>query len=113
MTRPTIARLTFLPDRDQTFTDHRGITHEALTTNHQTGVVSLCGRLKDPTIFVDKTRSQLRAFVSPRPAEGVDCMTCLVARVRLDTLISVAPLAGTIYAPDGMTAIDIRITSWR
>ncbi len=103
MTRATIAGFTFLPDHDQAFADRQGITHEGLTTNHRIGVVSLCGRIRDPILVEDKTLSTLRAFASVRSPEGVDCMACLVARVRLDVMIG--------EAPGGLVMIDLRITS--
>jgi hypothetical protein len=113
MTRVTIAGLTFLLDRDQAFADARGITHEGLTTNHRIGVVSLCGRVRDPVPVEDKTLLQLRAYASARSPEGVDCMTCLVARVRLDVAIEETPPPMRGPAPDGLVAIDLRIASWR
>lgn len=108
MIHTTIMGLTFLlPDCDESFVDCKGITHEGLTTNHRIGVVSLCGRLRDPVRVVDKTLTRLRAYASARPPEGVDCMTCLVARVRLDAMIDEARVQMAVH--DGQVAIDLRI----
>lgn len=111
MMRTTITGLTFLPRRDEAFTDPRGITHEALTTNHWVGVVALCGRLRDPAVIVEnKTLMKVRAYASVRSPEGVDCMSCLVARAHLDSLVDEEPRDPD--QPDGMITIDLRITSW-
>lgn len=110
MTRATLAGLTFLPRRDEAFTDPRGITHEALTTGHRIGVVALCGRLRDPVIVEDKTLDKVRAYASVRSPEGVDCMSCLVARTHLDRLVDKEPRDPS--EPDGMITIDLRVRSW-
>src|SRR5678816_4358713 len=68
---------------DPTFVDTGGVTHETLSTD-QMGDVSLCGRLRQPS----KTkRDRLRAFARSLAPEGVDCMSCLVNRARLDGMI--------------------------
>ncbi len=98
-----------LPDLVRTFTDTRGVTHEALNPihNHRIGVVALCGKLQSPALVEDKTLKQLSMFAWPQAQEGVDCMTCLIARIRVDE-ISV-PDEGPMIR---MNQIDVSV-SWK
>jgi hypothetical protein len=91
------------------FTDSRRITHEALSTYHRIGILSLCGRLRDPKIE-DKTIDRLRAYASPNAPAGVDCMTCLVNRAQLDAMIARRDVMADPAVP--MVQIELRIASW-
>lgn len=93
----------------RTFVDPRGVTHEALSTYHWVGILSLCGQLRNPTKVEDKTINTLRAYASPAAPENVDCMSCLVNRARLDAMIA----CGEMNPMMPMVQIDLRITSWR
>lgn len=91
-----------------TFLDARGVTHEALDLAYRGGEISFCGQLREPWSGVGKETAQLRAFARREPPKGVDCMTCLIRRVRVDRL-----------AHDGIPGyrgprfeLLIRITSW-
>lgn len=66
------------------FVDSQGVTHEALGTD-RIGDVSLCGRPCQPSKA--KYERALRAFANTLAPEGVDCMSCLVNRARLDGMI--------------------------
>lgn len=96
-----------LPEHARTFADPDGVTHEAIDTNHRIGTLSLCGRLREPALIVDKTLDQVRGFASPEAPEGVDCMTCLVRRVRLDVMIAEEYAGTEIIYP--MIQLDLRI----
>ncbi len=76
-----------LPGHDRIFVDRSGVTHEALDTNHPMGTISLCGLLREPVKTENKKIDWLRAYASPSPPKGVDCMACLVRRARLDAMV--------------------------
>lgn len=96
-----------LPGHARTFVDSNGVAHEAIHTNHRIGTLSLCGRLREPALIVDKTLDQVRGFASPEAPEGVDCMTCLVRRVKLDVMITEEYEGSGVIYP--MVQLDIRI----
>lgn len=97
-----------LPGHDRTFFDARGVTHEALDTHHRIGIISLCGLLRNPVLIEDKTIGWLRAYASPSPPERVDCMACLVRRVRLDAMIDDARRETRVAYP--MIELDVVVT---
>jgi hypothetical protein len=86
MIRPLVQSVSPPPNAfDPTFVDAGGVTHETLSTDRD-GDVSLCGRFRQPS----KNRCDdltLRAFAWSLAPEGVDCMSCLVNRARLDSMI--------------------------
>ena len=96
-----------LPDHARTFVDSNGVAHEAIHTNHRIGTLSLCGRLREPALIVDKMLDQVRGFASPEAPEGVDCMTCLVRRAKLDAMIAEERWIGIMYPMK--VPIDLRI----
>lgn len=96
---------------EPTFVDSKGVTHEALDTDHRIGVVSLCGQLQDPVFGVDKTLVKLRAYAYFSAPESVDCMVCLIRRVRLNAMIENMPSRGMTETRLTIE-LDIRITSW-
>lgn len=98
-----------LPKHVRTFVVSEDVTHEAINTNHWIGTLALCGRLRDLVLIEDKTLRQIRAFASPEAPEGVDCMTCLVRRVRLDAMVADVYEATGIYS---MIEFDLGIMSW-
>lgn len=71
---------------DPTFVDAKGVTHETLGTDWR-GDVSMCGQPRGPSGALHEI---LRAFARSLAPEGVDCMSCLVQRARLD---------GTVVGP--------------
>lgn len=98
-----------MPGRDRTFVDPARISHEAVDTYHRTSIVSLCGQLHDPTKIVYKTIDTLQAYATSDAPVGVDCMTCLVNRARLDAMIA-RDVATDPVVP--MVQIELRIVSW-
>lgn len=108
--RPLVQSVSPPPNSlDPTFIDTRGVTHEALSTD-RVGDVSLCGQLRWPSKNNHENLKRLhalRAFASPEAPEGVDCMTCLVRRVRLDVMIAEEYAGTEIIYP--MIQLDLRI----
>lgn len=115
-------RVTCLQDKNmaddptqRTFASPNGVTHEALlatlTPPHPSiDALSLCGIIRTPPIVIDKTIDKLRVLAGATAAEGVDCMTCIVTRVRIDNMMQgVPPGLGPNYP---LIELDVRITSW-
>lgn len=103
-----------LPGHDlnlRTFVDPRGVTHEALSTYQHCGVVSFCGQLRSPMKTGDVMIGTLRAYAHLNAPQGVDCMSCLVGRARLDAMIARGDATADPAVP--MVQIELRITSWR
>ncbi len=94
---------------DSTFKDLRGVTHEAIRpVNPVIGDVSLCGLLRKPPIFEYKSIRVLRGLTSLRPPDGVDCMTCLVQRTKLDRMVE----QDLLGARGASVELELRIKSW-
>lgn len=67
-----------------TFVDAQGVTHETLSTDWDREA-SLCGKFR----WSPRTRLEtLRAFARSLAPEGVNCMSCLVRRARLDGMVA-------------------------
>lgn len=96
-----------IPKGNTSFKDGLGITHEALRS--ALGDISLCGRLRGPLIFENKTLKYIRVQAQPRPPADVDCMACLVGRTRLDHMVEET----YHHQPVGtLIELELRITSW-
>lgn len=98
-----------LPDPTRTFVDFVGLTHDALETNHRIGTLSLCGQPRCP-IPVKEPPSQIQAFANTEAPEGVDCMTCLTRRARLDVEIARERAIGVVIG--ATIELNLAITSW-
>lgn len=92
----------------RTFVDDLGVTHEVVHVQHAIGDVSLCGKLREPCPLGGKVPSQVRGHASSRSPRDVDCMTCLVSRVRLDAMVAADPRQPRGYP----IQLDIRIVPW-
>lgn len=94
---------------EHTFADLGGVTHEAMSAYHPVGTVSLCGRLRHPIQVKDKTLDRLRVRALRSSPGGVDCMSCLVARTRLEAMIErEAPSSQDPHTIE----LDIGVASW-
>lgn len=101
-------------ESERTFAGPNGVTHEALlatlTPHPSIDALSLCGVVRTPPIVIDKTIDKLRVLAGATAAEGVDCMTCIVTRVRIDSMMEDAPPGLDPNYP--LITLDVRITSW-
>lgn len=97
-----------LPDRNETFVDATGVTHEALDTD-RIGPVSMCGRLRDPLHVPQRAvTGKAHAYARAIAPDGVDCMTCLVNRAGLDAMVSEGSAARTLTGR--WVSIDLWVT---
>lgn len=98
---------------EASFEDSCGVTHEKTSPIKPViGHVSLCGRRFNTTIIENKIPAihiptVLRVLVQRSPPNDVNCMSCLIARTKLDRL--------DFHESWWSTAIllELRIKSWQ